>query len=61
MPRPKQRAEVQRSKLFEAMSDQSDTRGVGKVIPFRGNDVPTFLKRLDEFDAVSRKSRLRLG
>lgn len=45
-----------RQALLSRMSAKANTQA--KVIHFRNNDVPQFLKNLDRFETQSRKKRL---
>ncbi len=59
MPTPSATMSFQRSRqaLLNRMSAKSRER-VSKVIRFRNNDVPEFLKNLDRFETQSRRKRL---
>lgn len=51
-------AAEQKSELLKRMFASSRCGAVRKVIPFKNNDVPRFLKKLDRFEARSAKARL---
>ena len=49
-----------RRKMLEAMTEITRKHGdtiIERVIPFTNDDVPEFLKRLDEFERLSRKTK----
>jgi len=52
--------EEQRREIYNAMIDSipycERDKIITKVIPFRNDDVPEFLKRFDEFEKKSRKT-----
>ena len=50
--------EKRRKALLNRMSSKASGQPVSKVIRFRNNDVPNFLRGLDKFESASRKVRL---
>lgn len=44
--------------LLNAMTKAANGQVICKTIPFKNNDVPVFLKRLDKFEKQSRKCKL---
>tara|TARA_Y100000310_G_C20249235_1_gene608301 strand:+ start:261 stop:452 length:192 start_codon:yes stop_codon:yes gene_type:complete len=52
--------EKERRELSDALVNVASQNGdevITKEIPFKNNDVPTFLGRLDEFEDYSRKRK----
>ncbi|MEK6952646.1 MAG: hypothetical protein AABX29_06555 [Nanoarchaeota archaeon] len=50
-------------RLLEAMTEATKKHGdtiIEKVIPFRNNDVPEFLEKLDNFERESRKRSITI-
>ena len=54
-------SDKQRKDLLANMCSKRRDKVLDKVIPFQNNDVPTFLSKLDRFEAESKKSRLVIG
>lgn len=53
--------EEARAAMLRAISKFDKGPVIIKTIPFTNNDVPEFLKKLDEFEAESRKSVIMAG
>jgi len=51
-------SEDERKELLVRMSARSRKRAIKKVIPFRNNDVPNYLRELDKFEEKSRQANL---
>ena len=51
-------SEDERKELLARMSARSRKRAIKKVIPFRNNDVPNYLRELDKFEEKSRQANL---
>jgi hypothetical protein len=47
-----------RKKLLVEMSARSRKQPIKKVIPFRNDDVPNYLRELDKFEEKSRHTNL---
>jgi hypothetical protein len=47
-----------RQELLVKMSGRSRKRPIKKVIPFRNDDVPNYLRELDKFEEKSRQANL---
>jgi hypothetical protein len=47
-----------RKELLVKMSARSRKQAIKKVIPFRNNDVPNYLRELDRFEEKSRQANL---
>jgi hypothetical protein len=47
-----------RKELLVKMSARSRKQAISKVIPFRNNDVPNYLRKLDKFEEKSRQANL---
>jgi len=45
-----------RKHLLKRMTSKSRDKKVGKVLSFPNEDVPTFLRNLDEFEEKSKKT-----
>jgi hypothetical protein len=58
MPKARKSFEASRKELQVTLSRGCGGKPVDVVIRFDNDDVPNFLKKLDEFEAASRKSRL---
>ena len=50
-----------RKELLVKMLARSHKRAIKKVIPFRNDDVPKFLRELDRFEEKSRQANLLVG
>ena len=50
--------EQSRKALLARMSARAGKRAIKKVIPFRNDDVPKYLLKLDEFEQQSRRANL---
>lgn len=50
--------EESRKALLVGLTAQAKGKGTEKVIRFNNDDVPEFLRKLDEFEARSRKTCL---
>ena len=61
MPEQKKTFEATRKDLLDAMSSRHHANVEERVLPFTNDDVPQFLRRLDDFEAASRKIRLRVS
>ncbi len=57
-PRAKMSFDESRKALLTQMSSKAKGKAQEKVIHFINDDVPKFLKDLDDFEKQSRKSRL---
>lgn len=53
--------EQSRKALLARMSARSRQPEIKKVIRFRNDDVPRYLRKLDEFERLSRKANLVVG
>ena len=53
--------EQQRKMLLAAILTHARGRVIKKVIPFRNDDVPRFLRKLNEFETHSRNANLVTG
>ena len=58
MPKRRRTFEEGREDLLVTASAQAKGSPVTKVIRFRNDDVPEFLKRFNEFEKRSRKARI---
>jgi hypothetical protein len=47
-----------RKELLVKMSAKKGQKVIRKVIPFRNNDVPNYLRQLAKFEQASRKANL---
>jgi hypothetical protein len=47
-----------RKELLVKMSARSKKQPIKKVIPFRNDDVPNYLRELDKFEEKSRRANL---
>jgi hypothetical protein len=47
-----------RKNLLKEMESKANGKIYERIIPFRNNDIPIFLKKMDEFEKRSRKNRL---
>jgi hypothetical protein len=47
-----------RKELLVKMSAKAGQQAIKKVIPFRSNDVPNYLRQLSKFEQASRKVNL---
>jgi hypothetical protein len=47
-----------RKELLVKMSARSRKQPIKKVIPFRNDDVPNYLRELDKFEEKSRQTNL---
>ena len=50
-----------RKELLVKMSARSRKQPIKKVIPFRNDDVPNYLRELDKFEEKSRQANLVVG
>lgn len=50
--------EENRQNLLVQMTAEAGVKCEEKTIPFENDDVPRFLERLDEFEAMSKKSQI---
>ena len=50
-----------RKELLVKMSSRSRKPTIKKVIPFRNDDVPNYLRELDKFEERSRQANLVVG
>jgi hypothetical protein len=50
--------EQRRKALLARMSARSKKQPIKKVIPFRNDDVPNYLRELDKFEEKSRQANL---
>jgi hypothetical protein len=50
--------EENRQSLLVQMTAEAGCKCKEKTIPFRNDDVPKFLARLDEYEELSRKSQI---
>lgn len=50
--------EQSRKAILTQMTSNAKGKAQEKIIPFRNNDVPTFLKNLDDFEKQSRKNSI---
>jgi len=53
--------EQSRKALLARISARSRQRVIKKVIPFRNDDVPRYLQKLDKFERQSRNAKLVVG
>ena len=53
--------EQQQKALLAAMSAHARGQVIKKVIPFRNDDVPRYLRELNEFERQSRNANLVVG
>jgi hypothetical protein len=53
--------EQSRKALLARMSARSRQPVIKKVIPFRNDDVPRYLRELDKFERQSRRANLVVG
>lgn len=54
-------SEQNRKALLRRMSAHSRGRIIRRLVPFRNDDVPRYLRKLDEFERQSRKANLVVG
>lgn len=47
--------------MLVKMSAKAGKRAIKKVIQFRNDDVPNYLRKLNEFEAASRQAHLVVG
>jgi hypothetical protein len=52
--------EENRQELLVRMTAKADGDAEQRVVPFQNDDVPEFLKSLEEFEAQSRKTSIRI-
>jgi hypothetical protein len=52
--------EQNRQELLVRMTAEADGGAEQMVVPFQNDDVPHFLKSLEEFEAQSRKTSIRI-
>jgi hypothetical protein len=50
--------EKTKKNLLKRMISRKSGKSVQQVVPFQNDDVPTFLRNLDEFEKQSKKSRV---
>jgi len=53
--------EESRKALLKGLTAQAKGKIITKIIPFTNDDVPKFLRKLDKFEARSRKICLMVG
>lgn len=61
MSQEKMTFEQRRKALLKQMSAKSPRPPIKKVIPFRNDDVPLYLRKLDEFERQSQNANLVVG
>lgn len=58
MPKVKMSFEQSKKKLLKRMISKKAGKTVEQVVKFHNDDVPTFLRGLDEFERRSKKCRV---